>query len=65
MLSKSELKLPILHKPWVGTGKPIYHIIKLIFKESALDDLITPCLLEQFVNHDAILYKIYALGDDV
>lgn len=64
-ISKSELKYPFLHKPWIGTGKPIYHLITMVCKETAIKDLSTPCLCEEFINNDGILYKLYALGDDV
>lgn len=38
----------------------------MVCNETAIKDLSPPpCLCEEFINHDGILYKLYALGDDV
>jgi inositol-1,3,4-trisphosphate 5/6-kinase/inositol-tetrakisphosphate 1-kinase len=34
----------------------------LVFNEQGLSEAILPCLVQSFVNHNAILYKIFALG---
>ena len=35
----------------------------LIFHEEGLKDISPPCVAQMFVNHDAILYKLYVIGD--
>ena len=42
---------------------PGAHNMKIIFDFDHLSDIIVPCVLQQFVNHDGILVKAYLLGE--
>lgn len=35
----------------------------LVFSYEYLKDLPNPCLLQEFCNHDGILYKVFVIGD--
>ncbi|CAL9684726.1 unnamed protein product [Knipowitschia caucasica] len=35
----------------------------LIFSEAGLDDVHPPCVLQSFVNHGAVLHKVFVVGD--
>ncbi|XP_043536741.1 inositol-tetrakisphosphate 1-kinase-like isoform X2 [Chiloscyllium plagiosum] len=38
------------------------HDMALIFNEDGLRDVTPPCVLQSFINHNAILYKIFVIG---
>lgn len=37
--------------------------MSIIFSEKGLADCNTPCVAQKFVNHNAVLYKIFIVGD--
>jgi len=36
----------------------------VIFNEEGVQDCQPPCVAQSFINHNAILYKIYVVGDE-
>ncbi|ELU11765.1 hypothetical protein CAPTEDRAFT_31605, partial [Capitella teleta] len=36
--------------------------MSLIFNEAGLKDVSPPCVAQSFINHNAVLYKIFAIG---
>lgn len=36
----------------------------VMFSEAGLADCKPPCVAQTFINHNAVLFKIYVLGDD-
>lgn len=36
----------------------------VIFNEKGVKDCHPPCVAQSFINHNAILYKIYVVGDE-
>ena len=38
--------------------------MSLIFSEVRLCDVRSPCILQSFVNHGAVLHKVFVVGDD-
>lgn len=66
--TEEELKLgnisyPFICKPSVGHGSKKVHQMAIIFNEENLKDCKTPCVAQTFINHNAILYKIFIVGD--
>lgn len=35
----------------------------LLFSAASLADIHPPCVLQSFVNHGAVLYKVFVVGD--
>lgn len=36
----------------------------IVFNENGVADCKPPCVAQSFINHNAVLYKIYIAGDD-
>ncbi|PSN35245.1 Inositol-tetrakisphosphate 1-kinase [Blattella germanica] len=51
-------------KPSVAHGSSNAHKMAVIFNEKGIKDCRPPCVAQSFVNHNAILYKIYLVGDE-
>ena len=37
--------------------------MSIIFDEYGLTDVQPPCVAQSFINHNAVLYKVFAIGD--
>lgn len=35
----------------------------IIFSEEDLQDIKPPCVIQSFINHNAVLYKVFVVGD--
>ncbi|KAG2448349.1 hypothetical protein HYH02_006931 [Chlamydomonas schloesseri] len=60
---------PFIVKPVVACGTPDSHAMALVLWPEALGELAgrvpLPAVVQEFVNHDATIYKVYAAGDKV
>ncbi|XP_043918929.1 inositol-tetrakisphosphate 1-kinase-like [Protopterus annectens] len=61
-LRESYLTFPIICKTRVAHGESS-HKMALIFNEEGLRDITPPCVLQSFINHSAVLYKIFVVGE--
>ncbi|KAJ8919569.1 hypothetical protein NQ315_002191 [Exocentrus adspersus] len=64
---KQQLKLakvtyPFICKPLLGHGSRKAHEMSIIFNEKCLIDIRTPCVAQSFINHNAVLFKIFIVG---
>uniref|UniRef100_A0A7S4EKH0 Uncharacterized protein n=1 Tax=Pseudo-nitzschia australis TaxID=44445 RepID=A0A7S4EKH0_9STRA len=59
------LSTPLIVKPIIAAGTKQSHSMLIALKESALNKLPPRSIVQEFVNHDATLYKVYVLGDFV
>lgn len=57
-----ELSFPLICKTRVAHGS-LSHEMSLIFSAGSLADIRPPCVLQSFVNHGAVLHKVYVVGD--
>ena len=49
---------------WHSVRVVIYFFqMTLVFNEKGLAECIFPCVAQSFVNHNAVLYKLFALGE--
>ncbi|XP_078349597.1 inositol-tetrakisphosphate 1-kinase-like isoform X2 [Oculina patagonica] len=48
----------------IGHGSETCHEMALIFNKEGLSDLTPPCVVQQFVNHDALLFKVFVAGNN-
>lgn len=62
-LRSAGVHFPIICKPTVAHGSSLAHQMAVIFHEEGLRDIIPPCVAQMFVNHNAILYKLYVIGN--
>lgn len=62
---QQELSTPLIVKPLIAAGTKQSHYMLIALKESALTKLPPQSIVQEFVNHDATLYKVYVLGDFV
>lgn len=61
----SKLSTPLIVKPLIAAGTKHSHYMLIAIQESALTKLPPKSIVQEFVNHDATLYKVYVLGDFV
>ena len=61
----SKLSTPLIVKPLIAAGTKQSHYMLIAIQESALTKLPPKSIVQEFVNHDATLYKVYVLGDFV
>ncbi|XP_071753370.2 inositol-tetrakisphosphate 1-kinase-like [Centroberyx gerrardi] len=56
------LSFPLICKTRVAHGS-LSHEMSLIFSAGSLADVRRPCVLQSFVNHGAVLHKVFVVGD--
>jgi len=63
----SQLSFPMIVKPLVAAGTKASHAMTVLMDRSALGIVAekAPCLCQEYSNHDAVLYKVYVLGEYV
>jgi inositol-1,3,4-trisphosphate 5/6-kinase/inositol-tetrakisphosphate 1-kinase len=62
----SLLQPPLIAKPLTAAGTKKSHCMGVVLQQSGLCRIQeTPCLLQEYVNHNAVLHKVYVLGNHV
>ncbi|XP_058490553.1 inositol-tetrakisphosphate 1-kinase-like isoform X2 [Solea solea] len=61
-VTAQDLSFPLICKTRVAHGS-VSHEMSLIFSASSLTDVRPPCVLQSFVNHGAVLHKVFVIGD--
>lgn len=56
---------PFMSKPLTAAGTSHSHKMGIILNQKGIQHLKLPCLLQDYSNHDGVLYKVYVLGDTV
>ncbi|XP_023894653.1 inositol-tetrakisphosphate 1-kinase 1 [Quercus suber] len=61
------LKFPLIAKPVLVDGSAKSHEMFLVFNENGLKKLKLkkPIMMQEFVNHDGVIFKVYVVGDHV
>ncbi|CAN6449995.1 unnamed protein product [Victoria cruziana] len=59
----AELKLPLVAKPLIVDGSAKSHELFLAYDHLSLTNLEPPLVLQEFVNHGGILFKVYIVGE--
>ncbi|UYV78222.1 HSP90AB1 [Cordylochernes scorpioides] len=62
-LKEAGVQFPMVCKPSLAQGSDLSHQMCLIFGESGLKDIKPPCVAQTFINHNAVLYKLFVLGN--
>ncbi|XP_042007691.1 inositol-tetrakisphosphate 1-kinase 3-like [Salvia splendens] len=60
-VSKAGLRLPIVAKPLVAKS----HELSLAYDEFSLQKLEPPLVLQEFINHGGVLFKVYIVGEAI
>ena len=58
-LLAQQIAFPLVCKPIQAHGEKS-HDMKIIFDVEHLDDIDRPCVLQQFIDHNGILFKVFA-----
>ncbi|KAF5735054.1 Inositol 1 3 4-trisphosphate 5/6-kinase family protein [Tripterygium wilfordii] len=59
------LKYPVIAKPLVADGTAKSHKMALVFNHDGLNKLKPPIVLQEFVNHGGVIFKVYVVGEYV
>ncbi|CAN6244289.1 unnamed protein product [Urochloa humidicola] len=62
--SAAGLRFPLIAKPVEVDGSAASHDLCLVYREEGLRGLrAAPVVLQEFVNHGGVLFKVYVVGD--
>ncbi|XP_077579400.1 inositol-tetrakisphosphate 1-kinase-like [Stigmatopora nigra] len=61
-VTSQNLSFPLICKTRVAHGS-LSHEMSLIFSAASLAEINPPCVLQSFVNHGAVLHKVFVIGD--
>lgn len=61
-IRRQGLTFPFICKTRVAHGTNS-HEMAIIFSEEDLNDVKPPCVIQSFINHNAVLYKVFVVGD--
>ncbi|KAK4261463.1 hypothetical protein QN277_004456 [Acacia crassicarpa] len=64
-LAWESLKFPVIAKPLVADGSAKSHKMALVYNHEALNKLKPPIVLQEFVNHGGVIFKVYVVGNYV
>ncbi|TVU30126.1 hypothetical protein EJB05_21733, partial [Eragrostis curvula] len=57
------LRFPLIAKPEDVDGTAASHDLSLVYRREGLRGLHVPLVLQEFVNHGGVLFKVYVAGD--
>lgn len=60
-----NLKFPVIAKPLVADGSAKSHKMSLVYNREGLSKLKPPVVLQEFVNHGGVIFKVYVVGEYV
>ncbi|EOA21132.1 hypothetical protein CARUB_v10001475mg [Capsella rubella] len=60
-----ELKFPVIAKPLDADGSAKSHKMFLIYDQEGMKILKAPIVLQEFVNHGGVIFKVYVVGEHV
>ncbi|XP_038631068.1 inositol-tetrakisphosphate 1-kinase-like isoform X3 [Scyliorhinus canicula] len=61
-IEKHKLTFPFICKTRVAHGTNS-HEMAIIFSEDGLKDIKPQCVIQSFINHNAVLYKVFVVGE--
>lgn len=64
-VAKAGLTLPLVAKPFFADGSTKSHELSLAYDQSSLQKLEPPLVLQEFVNHGGVLFKVYIVGETI
>ncbi|KAK1324195.1 Inositol-tetrakisphosphate 1-kinase 2 [Acorus calamus] len=64
-VTRAGLMLPLVAKPLVVDGSAKSHELSLAYDQLSLSLLEPPLVLQEFVNHGGVLFKVYIVGEAI
>ncbi|KAL2894893.1 Inositol-tetrakisphosphate 1-kinase 3 [Bienertia sinuspersici] len=64
-VAKARLNLPLVAKPLIADGSTKSHELSLAYDQYSLQKLEPPLVLQEFVNHGGILFKVFIVGEAI
>jgi inositol-1,3,4-trisphosphate 5/6-kinase/inositol-tetrakisphosphate 1-kinase len=61
----AALRFPLIAKPLVADGSAKSHKMSLVYHGEGLRKLRPPLVLQEFVNHGGVIFKVYVVGAHV
>ncbi|CAL4915754.1 unnamed protein product [Urochloa decumbens] len=61
----AALRFPLIAKPLVADGTAKSHKMSLVYHREGLAKLRPPLVLQEFVNHGGVIFKVYVVGAHV
>uniref|UniRef100_A0A0D9XMV5 Inositol-tetrakisphosphate 1-kinase n=1 Tax=Leersia perrieri TaxID=77586 RepID=A0A0D9XMV5_9ORYZ len=61
----AALRFPLIAKPLVADGTAKSHKMSLVYHRDGLRKLRPPLVLQEFVNHGGVIFKVYVVGAHV
>ncbi|TYI40576.1 hypothetical protein ES332_A02G172700v1 [Gossypium tomentosum] len=61
-LENLKLNFPLIAKPLDADGSETSHKMHLIFDKDGFNNLTAPFVLQEFVNHGGVVFKVYVAG---
>ncbi|XP_053640261.1 inositol-tetrakisphosphate 1-kinase isoform X4 [Cherax quadricarinatus] len=62
LIQEANVTFPVVCKPVTAGGGIEAHEMAVVFNESGISECTLPCVAQSFINHGAILYKLFVLG---
>ncbi|XP_076979518.1 inositol-tetrakisphosphate 1-kinase isoform X2 [Tamandua tetradactyla] len=62
LLEKNGLAFPFICKTRVAHGTNS-HEMAIVFNQEGLNAIQLPCVVQNFINHNAVLYKVFVVGE--
>ncbi|XP_038212621.1 inositol-tetrakisphosphate 1-kinase-like isoform X1 [Zerene cesonia] len=63
IMRQRGVTFPVICKPTLAHGSKSAHEMVLIFNERGLNVCKPPCVVQSFVNHNAVLHKVFLVGN--
>ncbi|XP_038994479.1 inositol-tetrakisphosphate 1-kinase 3-like isoform X2 [Hibiscus syriacus] len=64
-VAEAGLRLPLVAKPLVNDGSAKSHELSLAYDRYSLQKLEPPLVLQEFVNHGCVLFKVFIVGEAI
>ncbi|CAA7399435.1 unnamed protein product [Spirodela intermedia] len=64
-VSKAGMVLPLVAKPLIVDGTAKSHELSIAYDQFSLSLLEPPLVLQEFVNHGGIMFKVYIVGEAI
>ncbi|GMI90628.1 inositol 1,3,4-trisphosphate 5/6-kinase 3 [Hibiscus trionum] len=64
-VAEAGLRLPFVAKPLINDGSAKSHELSLAYDQYSLWKLEPPLILQEFVNHGGVLFKVFIVGEAI
>ncbi|MCD7461687.1 Inositol-tetrakisphosphate 1-kinase [Datura stramonium] len=65
VVRRQGMKFPMIAKPLIANASADAHQMFLVLNQDGLNGIKPPIVLQEFVNHGGVIFKVYVAGDHV